>query len=140
MDIITHAWVGFVTGSSVGQPLVGTLAGIAPDLVMGVQRQKTPPPAYTLSHSAIFTLLVTYVSGLLFGKQVALATFLALVSHLYLDFFTHGPIWGSPILYPFSKRRFSPLGEEWEFFNEVWWVGLFLAVCWCFIFVCVLAP
>lgn len=138
MDIITHAIVGAVTGSTLGYPVTGAFAGIAPDLVMGWRRREVPPAAYNLSHSALFTLGATAIQWAIYGETIAAVTFLALVSHLFLDFFTHGVSWGSPLLYPFSHYRFSPLGEEWEFFNDVWWLGLFLAVSWCIVALCVI--
>jgi membrane-bound metal-dependent hydrolase YbcI (DUF457 family) len=131
VDIFTHAVVGAVTGSALGYPLTGAFVGIAPDLALGWRRLAQPPAAYQATHSALFTLVATYLNGLLWGDTIAVVTFMALASHLYLDFFTHGPAWGSPILYPFSHHRFSPIGKEWEFFNDVWWFGLALAVSWC---------
>ena len=126
MDIITHAVVGAYTGSFFGHPIAGAIAGIAADLpIMLVKRYPSPPPAYKATHSLAAAVIVGIAGYLLYGNA---ALFLAYLSHLYLDLFTHGKEWGSVLLYPYPKRfSFMP---EWEFFNSSFYLGLFLAVLW----------
>jgi hypothetical protein len=52
-----------------------------------------------------------------------------LLSHLFLDFFTHGEDWAPQLLYPWSDWRVSPFGE-WEWFNRTWWAGFCLTLNW----------
>lgn len=126
MDIITHAVAGAYTGSFFGHPIAGAIAGIAADLpIMRVKRYPSPPPAYNATHSLAAAVIVGIAGYALYGNA---GLFLAYLSHLYLDLFTHGKEWGSMLLYPLPKRfSFMP---EWEFFNSSFYLGLFLAVLW----------
>lgn len=128
MDILTHAAVGAYTGSLFGYPITGAICGIAADLpIMRITRYKAPPLAYNATHSAIAAVIVGMAGYAIQGSPAA---FLAYCSHLFLDVFTHGKQWGSPLLYPIPYRfSFMP---EWEFFNKSFWCGLFLSFLWSF--------
>lgn len=136
MDLVTHMAVGTITGYSVGHPLIGALAAAVPDLTLGYKRRKLPTSAYDFHHSllglAFFTAMFVGGSYLAGGvtRNAVLAALLGYASHLALDLPTHGTTWAPPLLYPFSKSRFSIFGQEWEWFSPVWWLGMFYAFIW----------
>lgn len=136
MDVVTHAIVGAATGLPFGMPLYGACVAVLPDVVLGVRRRNTPSGAYNATHS-VLCLLVGMVVALLVSRSpaVALCTALCLFSHLALDLPTHGKKWAPPLLWPFLPERFS-FGDEWEFFNQSWFVGASLSIIW--ILLCVL--
>lgn len=128
MDIFSHAIAGAAAGYAVGDPLSGAVAAIIPDLVLPRKRVATPPADYDLTHSLLFVLglgVAAWVLG--FG----VAGLLGLISHLVLDVPTHGKIWAPPLFYPFSKKRYSPFGQEWEWFDDTWWFGFAVLLIWC---------
>lgn len=125
MDIVNHAVAGAAAGSIYGQPVLGALVAIVPDLMLFGPRRDAPPLLYDITHSLLFTLAVGAI-GLLFGTAVPL---LALVSHLLLDLPTHGPRWAPVLGWPLSRQRYS-YGEEWEWFSKSWWRGLALTAIW----------
>lgn len=129
MDVVTHALVGASTGAVVGRPLLGAVIAALPDVVLGLRRRAVPSRAYNATHSAAFVAAATLAAALLFAWPVAPLVALCLLSHLVLDLPTHSTTWAPPLLYPFSARRFS-FGNEWEFFNESWWVGLTMSIIW----------
>lgn len=132
MDILSHALAGAATGQMFGRPVLGAAIAVSPDLVLGVARKATPSAGYNATHSVLFTVLSTLAAALLFSPAVAALVGLALLSHLVLDVPTHGKLWGPPLMYPFSARRFS-CGNEWEFFNQSWARGFLYTSIWSFI-------
>ncbi len=129
MDIFTHAAAGAATGLAFGRPLLGAVIGIAPDLVLGLRRKRTPTAAYNATHSVLFVLCATLTGVLTCSLAVGALIGFCLLSHIVLDVYTHSGTWGPPLLYPFLKVRFG-CGEEWEFFNASWWFGLEVAAIW----------
>lgn len=128
MDIISHAIAGYAAGYAAGNPVGGMIAGIAPDMVLPLRRIAEPPVAYNITHSLTFILSVGALCYVLSGS---LAVMLGLLSHLLLDIPVHGKIWAPPLLFPFKQTRFSPFGLEWEWFNDIWWVGCTINILWC---------
>ena len=126
MDIVNHAVAGAAVGAAYGRPVVGALFGVLPDLVLGVRRLTVPTPAYNLTHSLSFVIVVGAIAGAVLGSPLPL---LALLSHLLLDLPTHGPVWAPPLLYPGSVKRYS-YGDEWEWFSRSWWIGLSITSIW----------
>lgn len=122
MDLLTHAVVGAAAGATVGQPFAGLVAGVAPDIVLGIRRRASPNTAYKLTHSLTVCVLLALPMGLLFG---AWGVLLGWFSHIFLDTFTHGDQWAPRPIYPLSDFHFKLGVEEWEFFNTTWFLGLF---------------
>lgn len=138
MDVITHAAVGAATGAVFGYPVAGAVAGVLPDVVLGIRRRAAPNLAYNLTHSVFFATLVAVVLVLV-DRGLAGAVCAALVSHITLDLPTHGRTWAPTLFYPFTRKRFS-YGNEWEWFSQDWWHGLWLALLWsdiCLLSLCV---
>lgn len=125
MDVLSHAAAGAATGSFYGRPLLGALIAVIPDLVLPMQRVLMPPRAYKLTHNLAFVTAAALLSPPGFRGLV----FWCLLSHLFLDFFTHGEEWAPRLLYPWSDARVSPFGE-WEWFNRTWWAGFCLTLNW----------
>jgi membrane-bound metal-dependent hydrolase YbcI (DUF457 family) len=126
MDVVSHAIAGACVGQAFGQPVLGAAFGVLPDVVLGVRRQKLPSTAYNATHSLTFVAGAGLAGWLVWGT---LAPLLAVLSHILLDFPTHGPRWAPTLLYPFSSERFG-IGSEWEWFNKTWWLGLGLTAIW----------
>lgn len=130
MDIFSHAVVGAATGALYGQPLLGALVAIAPDLAIAGPRKLKPTHLYKASHSLFAIFLVSCVA-LPFGKDIALVAVLSYASHIFLDAITHCREWQPRFLWPSDV----PLGfkgtQEWEFFNASWFLGLLVAVAYC---------
>lgn len=130
MDLLTHVVVGALTGAAVGEPIAGAAIAAAPDLVLGITRKAAPTLAYRSTHSAFGMLVATAIAWACGGWFLADLVFICWCSHLFLDVFTHGRVWGTQLLFPFSNRTFT-FGEEWEWFNDTWFFGLWLALFWC---------
>lgn len=129
MDIMTHAVVGAATGAVFGNPILGVVIAVMPDVVLGPSRRQKPNAWYNLTHAPIPMLVLLTVVFLPFG-YAACAAF-AYLSHIVLDLPTHGGKWAPKLFAPFSYRRVS-LGDDWEFFSREWWVGLIIASLWSF--------
>lgn len=127
MDILSHAVAGAAVGAAYGQPVLGAVCGLLPDLALATPKRLTlPTVAYNATHSLAIVLPLGLAGGALFGSVVPL---LALLSHILLDLPTHGKHWAPPLLYPFTKTRYS-CGTEWEWFNRSWWQGFVLTLLW----------
>lgn len=126
MDIVSHALTGASTGLLFSHPLLGAALAVLPDVVLGPVRKSMPSAAYNLGHSAL-GISVAALAGAVWSQ--GLFVLLCLLSHVVLDLPTHGKVWGPPLLFPFSGRRFS-FGSEWEFFNTSWQKGLILTFLW----------
>lgn len=127
MDVLSHAAAGAATGSFYGRPLLGALIAVIPDLVLPLQRVANPPRRYKLTHNLLFVVCAG-VAASYFG--LGWLVFWCLLSHLFLDFFTHGDAWAPRLLYPWSDAYVSPLCGEWEWFNRTWWAGFCLTLNW----------
>lgn len=127
MDIISHAVAGASVGFAYGRPILGAFCGVFPDLVLGVDRHINPPEPYNATHSLTFVALVGIAGALALGSAVP---FLAVLSHIILDYPTHGPRWAPTLFYPMSKARFGHGLQEWEWGNATWWRGLVLTLIW----------
>lgn len=125
MDIITHALAGAATGAFYGKPVIGAVVAIIPDLVLGIKRKEKPTELYNFTHSLLFVTAVGSISLATFSN---LFLFWAVLSHVILDLMTHGKVWAPTLFYPHSKR-FS-YGEEWEWFNKDWWMGMAYSITW----------
>lgn len=132
MDLITHAIVGGMTGAVFQRPWLGALIAVLPDWPLWLRRRpRRPPDNYYKSHSLLFGwggcaavwLAWRDVPGVV--QTVALAW----LSHLVLDFVTHGHTWAPRLLHPFSSARPRSF-EEWEWGNRSWWGGFWLAYLW----------
>lgn len=127
MDIFTHAVAGAAAGAVFGHPWLGAFAAVLPDLPLIGKRKLKPSPEYDYGHSLIYPAVVFALSFLFQNTPAQISTIVfAILSHLFLDLFTHGPEWAPPLLYPFNRHRFS-YGEEWEWFNRSWLQGLLLS-------------
>jgi len=124
MSSLSHAVAGASAGYIFGQPALGALCGVLPDLVLNIRRLLLPSELYNFTHSLAFAGLVG-LAGVQFGTAVPS---LAILTHLALDVPTHGSTWAPPLLYPL-RRRYS-LGAEWEWFTRSWWTGLGLTFNW----------
>lgn len=127
MDIITHAIIGAAYGAKFGSPIAGAVAGVLPDAVLGLKRKAAPTHSYNLTHSLAGLCGATIATNLLF-PQYAWAVFFGWFLHIVLDMFTHGDKWAPPLLYPFTKTRYSITGKEWEFGNNSFYFGLLIAI------------
>jgi membrane-bound metal-dependent hydrolase YbcI (DUF457 family) len=126
MDLFNHAIAGASVGLAFGNPWLGAFMGVAPDLVLGPRRRRLPTGAYNATHSIITTTILGLPIWIIFKTPIPL---LALYSHLLLDLFTHGKVWAPPLFYPLSNRRYT-FNQEWEWFNESWFLGLFITIAW----------
>lgn len=130
MDILTHALTGAATGYVFGQPIVGAIAGILPDFALFFRaRQASPPPAYCAAHSLLMPFVVGMVSAIFFGIEIGSAVYWAWFSHILLDIPTHSKEWAPQLFWPDKYQLFTRF-EEWEWLNESWWRGLFIAALW----------
>jgi hypothetical protein len=126
MDIVSHALAGAATGAAFGRPILGAFFGVLPDVVIGIKRRKLPSTAYDATHSLVGIITIGAIGTAVTGSALPI---FALLSHLILDMPTHGDKWAPPLLFPFDSMRFS-CGEEWEWFNRSWCLGLLLTLCW----------
>lgn len=126
MDIASHMVAGAAMGAAFGQPVLGAVCAVLPDLVLPVKRIHTVTRLYTLSHSLLAVVIAGGLLWVLLGTVVPL---LALLSHVALDIPTHSKKWAPALLYPVSSKRYS-LGDDWEFFSPSWWTGLSLTTLW----------
>lgn len=131
MDIFSHALAGAATGALWGRPVLGAVVAAAPDLVLGWRRRRLPSVVYNVTHSLPFVTVALAVTSLVWGLETGTLVMMCLLSHLFLDIPTHGRVWGPPLMYPFDNSR-AGFGEEWEFFNDVWWRGLVFTFAWSF--------
>ncbi len=130
MDIVNHAIAGAVIGSKWDMPLLGAVAGIAPDLAdvrLLYRRQKNPIRFYEITHSVELCLAVLSL-GLFLGDKF-LAWSIAWCSHIVLDYFTHNRKWGPKFV--IIPIRIQIRFDEWEFYNRSWWRGFFLNLSFC---------
>lgn len=127
MDIFTHAAVGFTIGAKLGHPVAGTVAGIVPDIALGIKRKCRPPRLYVVFHS--YEVAIAMLAGGLYAGGLVLVVALAWCSHFLLDVYTHSGDWAPRWL--FVKRPRQNRFEEWEFFNQSWRNGLLLAIALC---------
>jgi hypothetical protein len=127
MDVFSHAIAGASVGSVFGNPWLGAFISITPDLVLGPYRKSAPPQLYNMTHSVLMTSAVGLSIWIVFATPVVL---LALYSHLILDIPTHGKEWAPTLFYPLSEKRYG-CGEEWEWFNKSWFIGLAITTVWC---------
>lgn len=128
MDVFTHFVVGAATGAVWGRPWLGGLCAVLPDAVLGLRRRAAPSLAYRLTHSLVGALTLAGLVGALAGIPAATVALAAAASHLYLDLATHGSQWAPRLLWPWTQYSWG--GIEWEFFNESWFIGSFLAFLW----------
>lgn len=130
MDIITHAVTGAFTGMVFNRPLAGAIIAVTPDIVLGIRRRALPNFLYNVTHSAGFVLLLATGVWLVYADgSLALLVAAALASHIVLDMHTHGKDWAPPLLFPLTDYRDS-FGNDWEWFNRSWWLGLITATLW----------
>jgi len=119
-----------------GHPIVGAVAGVMPDLVLGVRRRQRPNPAYRYTHSLLVCVVFSGFAIML-NFDIGLAIFMGWLLHIVVDIPTHGNEWAPRPLYPFNTElMFNFPHHEWEFFNESWCWGLILSIGICII--CVL--
>ncbi len=116
MDVLTHALAGFAIGLKTGQPLTGIAFAIMPDLALGIRRKNEPNTAYRITHSIWFVLSFVWWK----------TAFLAVLSHIFIDIFTHGSKWNPRLFFPFDFH-FSCF-KEWEFGNTTYFLGLITTV------------
>lgn len=135
MDIVSHALAGYAVGEYFGHPLIGTFAGMTPDICLGIKRRRKPSATYDFTHSIAFLLITSTVALVTLSYSVALTISFALLSHILLDIPTHGEKWAPPLLFPISRQRASLFGLEWEWFNLAWWRGLCFTFIWIFLWV-----
>ena len=128
MDVVVHAIVGLATGTLTGNPLLGAVAAVLPDLPIMGPRRAQPPTSYKLTHGLFFTTGLTLLAYLI-APQYGVTVGLSLLSHTVLDVPTHGPDWAPRLLYPYSEVRLLCF-KEWEFFNCSWFLGLSFALLW----------
>lgn len=136
MDIISHAVAGAATGLAFGDPVLGALVAMFPDIpLLFRERLKKPPEFYVFTHSLFFLF---GVSGLLiwYDGHLGYLVFFCTLSHLVLDIPTHSSTWAPKLLMPFSNVHFSHF-KEWELFNASWYNGLILTIIWCIIWLIV---
>ncbi len=142
MDIITHAVVGGITGAAFGHPIAGSIVAMIQDLPLfgyikgEPTHPKEPSNLYRFLHSFLFLIILTlvcyvYVSFIHRPFNVPWFVFWVLLSHFYLDFFTHRGVWTVRLFWPWGKTFKS--GGEWEFFNRAWLAGIGFAVIWSFV-------
>ena len=130
MDIVNHAVAGAIIGSKFNAPILGALAGIAPDLIdtsLAYQRRDNPTFPYVLVHSFEICIIILLIGIALEGLALGFA--LAWCSHIILDYLTHNKAWGPRFI--FFPAEISIRFEEWEFFNRSWWRGLILNLIFC---------
>lgn len=125
MDIVCHAIAGAAVGYAFNEPLWGAIGGIFPDIVLGIRRRALPTGLYNFTHSVI-GVWVMGCAGCWLGDSPAFL--LALISHVLLDLFTHGPTWAPPLAWPYLGRY--SFGQEWEYFNNSWCTGAGLTILW----------
>ena len=126
MDLLSHAVAGASVGLAFGNPWLGAVIGIAPDFVLGPKRRTLPTTLYNATHSLLSVTAIGLYIWVVFDSVIPL---LALLSHLLLDIPTHGKEWAPTLLYPLSEKRYS-YGEEWEWFNRSWIIGLCMTIMW----------
>jgi len=114
MDIVSHVILS--TALTDVNPLA-ILGSILPDLTM-FKRKPVPDKYYILLHSPLAAICIGLVCPML-GVGI--------MSHILLDFFTHGPIFSPRLIYPFSNWRFSKF-KEWEFGNDSFYRGIILII------------
>lgn len=140
MDALTHAVVGGATGYALGGnwffAAVGATVALLPDAPIWVGKRRAEPPlAYTALHSGIAAVMVVAV-GLYkwlyqdYLLELFLTIALAWVSHIVLDLPTHCAKWQPKLLYPFSNRILFPKAKEWEWFDDTWFLGAYIAFYW----------
>jgi len=127
MDWLSHAVAGAAVGYAFGDPTLGAVVALVPDLPLLGPRRALPPRLYDWTHSLLFTFAVGGAALVLTGSPLVLW---ALVSHLVLDLPTHGRAWGAPVLLPFSNARFALWNNDWELFSPHWWAGLAVTITW----------
>ena len=98
MDIVSHAVAGAAIGTCFNMPIAGAVIGVLPDFVditMLWKRYNEPKPLYRLTHSLEVAFAICILS-MLFGflHPYFLAFGLIWFSHIFLDFITHGAVWG----------------------------------------------
>jgi membrane-bound metal-dependent hydrolase YbcI (DUF457 family) len=127
MDVFSHAIAGFTVGLAYGNPLLGAVVAVLPDLPLIGPRRSKPTILYDLTHTLAFLALVGGAAWVATGSPLV---FLALASHLILDVPTHGKTWGPMLLYPLTRHRFAPDGPDWEWFSQRWLFGLAITFVW----------
>lgn len=128
MDIFSHAIAGACTGSAFGRPVLGAVIAIIPDIPIFGPRRDAPSNWYKVTHSVLFLIVGEFI-GRMYG--VSFFVFSCLGSHIILDITTHGRTWYPRLFWPIQYCIYS--GTEWEFFNRSWWIGAFLTILWCFL-------
>lgn len=109
MDILSH----IILANTISSGVLTTAGAILPDLTM-IKRKTKPDKYYVFMHSpfsALFTFAINPALGV--GH----------LSHIVLDFFTHGGDFSPQIFFPISKWRCKYF-KEWEFFNSSFWFGI----------------
>lgn len=125
MDIVSHAIAGASVGYAFNEPFHGAVAGIFPDLCLGIKRKAYPTPLYDFTHSVIGVWILGCALCVIGDSPAAM---IALASHVFLDLFTHGPTWAPMLAWP-GYGRYS-FGEEWEYFNDSWYRGATITLLW----------
>lgn len=131
MDIITHAITGAATGALFGRPIVGAAAAVWPDLVLGFRRKYAPTEYYDIAHAVIPMSCLMYgpIVSFTLDWKLGVCMMVCYWTHIILDVLTHGDDWAPKLFAPFSQKRCS-FGDDWEWFNRSWWVGLTVAIIW----------
>lgn len=133
MDVFTHALAGAATGAAFGRPLLGAVVAVLPDSALWLgPRRASPPAMYRAAHGLLVPFMLGLIVLMFFGPMAAGCVFFAWLSHIVLDVPTHGHEWSPRLFWPQNRPVFSHL-DEWEWFNNSWWRGFFLAVIWSFI-------
>ena len=125
MDIISHAIAGASAGYYFGNPVLGAVIGILPDLPLIGRRKTNPTELYKFTHSALFLVVCCAIAYSLGCLPIV---FCALLSHLLLDLPTHGAVWFPRVFWPIEVNIYR--AYEWEFFNKSWWMGLLVLIIW----------
>lgn len=128
MDIFSHAVAGVCTGQIFGYPVLGGIAAIVPDVVLGLKRAIRPTVLYRFTHSLLGVFYFTALAS--FTSDAAMFTVLfAMLSHIVLDIPTHARLWAPRLLFPVTDEPVY-VAEEWEWFNSSWCKGLGLTLIW----------
>lgn len=130
MDLISHAVAGAATGAAFGRPVLGACVAVTPDLVLGIKRRAVPNTAYDITHCPAFACSIGLaIFAITNSIGIAACVTACLVSHIALDLQTHCSRWAPKLLFPFAQHRHS-CGDEWEWFNRSWWIGLITTILW----------
>lgn len=142
MDLLTHGLAATVAGAiGYRYGLRGSIviiSGLIPDVgeiviqreltskygnALGVYDERTSDPfvaadqgvtwLYDLLHSLSLPFVLLLIALLIgIGRRYFISVSIGLLTHVFLDSFTHGKVWALKLFYPFSGRRFEILGDS----------------------------